>query len=283
MEYGPATPADSEQEKQRRHESNRRAWNEGAQFYTAGNAERLEALGNQQSNLHPIERQNLLRYGDFSSWCHRAIHLQCASGEDTLSLLIEGAQEVVGIDFSENMIQNAQATTKELGWNATWHCCDVVQAPEALNGTADLLYTGRGAICWLMDIDAWAQTVQRLMKPGGVLSLLEDHPAAFMFHPESEKLEVDPEISFFNYWETSKGWPESYIGDGTGIPAVKQAAKFERFWTISEVITALLKAGLRLVHFGEHNTTYWDSFPKLSPDERTRIPLSYSLLAEKPR
>jgi len=46
------------------------------------------------SNLHPIERANL---GDLRPWCRAAIHLQCASGRDTLSLWNEGAGRVVGV------------------------------------------------------------------------------------------------------------------------------------------------------------------------------------------
>ncbi len=42
--------------------------------------------------------------GDLSPWCKRAIHLQCSHGNDALSLLRQGAAEVVGVDISERLL-----------------------------------------------------------------------------------------------------------------------------------------------------------------------------------
>ncbi len=93
---------------------------------------------------------------DLDQWCKRAIHLQCAGGRDTLSLWNLGAHEVVGVDISERMIAIALAKTERLNAPAAWYHADVLEAPHELDGTADLVYTGRGALCWLMDMDAWA-------------------------------------------------------------------------------------------------------------------------------
>jgi hypothetical protein len=79
-----------------RHEANRLAWNEGAAYYTARLEDTLAFLCAGGSNLHPIERTNL---GDLRAWCTTAIHLQCASGRDTLSLWNEGVMRVIGIDI----------------------------------------------------------------------------------------------------------------------------------------------------------------------------------------
>ena len=62
-------------------EANRTAWNEGATAYTDDVAQTIEFLRAGGSNLHPVERDNL---GILRGWCRAAIHLQCASGRDTL-------------------------------------------------------------------------------------------------------------------------------------------------------------------------------------------------------
>ena len=80
-----------------RHAANRVAWNQGAARYTAELEETIAFIRGGGSNLHPIERTNL---GDLRLWRPVAIHLQCASGCDTLSLWNEGAQRVVGVDIS---------------------------------------------------------------------------------------------------------------------------------------------------------------------------------------
>src|SRR5512147_252494 len=78
--------AADEAEVRARHESNRRGWNEGAEAYRARVDKAIGFLKGGGSSLHPIERANLARVGPLRAWCRTAIHLQCASGEDTLSL-----------------------------------------------------------------------------------------------------------------------------------------------------------------------------------------------------
>jgi ubiquinone/menaquinone biosynthesis C-methylase UbiE len=72
---------------------------------------------------------------------------------------------VIGVDISDNMIACARAKSDQLGAPATWYCCDILDTPSHLNQTADLVYTGRGALNWIMDIEAWATVVARLLKP----------------------------------------------------------------------------------------------------------------------
>ena len=220
------------------------------------------------------------RLGALSQWCNRAIHLQCASGYDTLSLILEGAREVVGIDISEIHINNARWTTEQLHMSAQWFCCDVLDTPVELNETAELVYTGRGAINWIHDIEAWANIVERLLRQGGVLSLLEDHPASWLFSQESERLEASG-LNYFAYAEASQGWTDEYIGT-LGKPAVQHAIKYERLWTIADVFQALVKAGLVVEYLGEHSDEYWSVFPKLDDQEKSKIPMTYSIVARKP-
>jgi hypothetical protein len=47
----------------------------------------------------------------------------------------------------------------------------------SLNGTADLVYTGKGALPWVMDLERWAAVIERLLKPGGRLFVFEGAPA----------------------------------------------------------------------------------------------------------
>ncbi len=86
-ETAPAGPA----EIRARHESNRRGWNEGAAFgYTPEVENTIDFLRQGGSNLHPVERSYL---AEILPNVDLAIHLQCASGKDTLSLLNEGVKK----------------------------------------------------------------------------------------------------------------------------------------------------------------------------------------------
>ncbi|GAB4319540.1 MAG: class I SAM-dependent methyltransferase [Candidatus Zixiibacteriota bacterium] len=269
-------PARETTEVKRRHSCNRAAWNEVAVHAYRKNLDQTIAdLKSGKSNMHPVEKRNL---GDLRTWCNTAIHLQCASGQDTLSLWLEGADRVVGIDISEEHIANAQATSDALGIEATWYACDVLDAPAELDGTADLVYTGRGSMCWLHDLDAWAAVVNRLLKPGGVFHVLDDHPFVWLFDPDADK-PVYFDIDYFAHAESSQGWPGSYVGNF--IPMEQQARKYERLWTLSAIVNAVANAGLRIEYLGEHAEDYWPSFPNLKNEYRGKIPLTFSLKARK--
>src|SRR5690349_2257087 len=126
------------------HEANRLAWNEGAVRYTEWIDRDLDRLRDGGTTLQPVEIEHL---GDLH-WCARAIHLQCASGSDSLSLLNRGAGEVVGVDISDLHIANAERKSDALGMPARWIRADLLDTPAELDGTADLVYTGKGALNW---------------------------------------------------------------------------------------------------------------------------------------
>lgn len=277
MEGAVEPPAMGPLDVRARHDANRVAWNEGAAYYTERWAKTLDFLRNGGSSLHPIERARL---GDLRTWCGTAIHLQCASGEDTLSLWNEGAARVIGVDISDVHIANAERLSAALHAPATWYRSDVLDTPAALDGLADLVYTGQGALCWIHDLERWAAVVHRLLKPGGLFHVFDDHPVTYLFDMESDML-VPSGLDYFWHAEMSRGWPASYIGD-LGRPASTHAPKHERLWPIAAVFQALRGAGLTIEYLGEHPETYWRSFPHLRPELAARIPMTFSLLARRP-
>lgn len=269
-------PATDPAEVRRRHAANRAAWNQGAAWYRDANADRVAFLREGGSNLHPVERANL---GDLRAWCRSAVHLQCASGQDTLSLLNEGVGRVVGIDIADAHIDNARATSAALGAPATWYRCDVLDTPHELDGSADLVYSGRGALNWLHDLDGWAAVVARLLAPGGILHLFDGHPFIWLLDPDATGYAFLG-IGYFDHAEASTGWPDEYIGD-LGIDEADIAEKHERLWNFADIFAALAGAGLQIRHLGEHAEGYWQEFPNLDESLRGQLPLTFSLVAAR--
>lgn len=262
------------------HEANRQGWNEGAEAYEADLQKQIDFLRSGGQNFRSPE----LPYLDsLETWCHRAIHLQCAGGTDTLSLWNRGAHEVVGVDISDRMIAVAQAKSDALGANARWFRSDILDTPAELNGTADLVYTGRGAICWIMDLDAWAGVVHRLLKPGGKLYLFEGHPISNIWDLESDHLKLDADFGDYFQEEAiaSAGWPTTYIGD-LGKPEEEHATKYEKSWRLDQIVNAVLGAGLELIRLEEHPDQFWNAFPNLPEELARKLPQTFSLLARKP-
>jgi SAM-dependent methyltransferase len=272
--YGLIQPeefAASAAEIRRRHESNRQGWNEGAaKGYSPEVDAIIDFLRSGQSNLHPVERTYLAQ---ILPGCDLAVHLQCASGRDTLSLLNEGVKRVVGVDISDEHIRNARRISAALDAPAEWHRCDLLDTPHSLDGSAGLIYTGRGALNWLQDLDGWAAVAARLLKPGGYISVFDGHPFTWLFEMEAETF-IYSGIDYFKHCESGAGWPSTYIGD-VGIPLEKQSRTYECLWPISSVFQALTRAGLRVLNFGEHPDPYWEEFPHLKPELRGRIRMTF--------
>jgi SAM-dependent methyltransferase len=269
--------AGDESEIRARHESNRSSWNEGARHYTDNLDQAIASLRAGISNYHPVERRSL---GDLHRF-HTAIHLQCASGRDTLSLWLEGVQRVIGVDISDVHIANARVMSAALNAPAEWYRCDVLDTPHTLDGSADLVYTGRGAINWLQDLAGWAQVIYRLLKPGGTFHIYDSHPFVWLVDYEASQLKFIG-IDYFNHADSGKGWPDTYIGDTIGIPVEEQSTHYERLWTLGEVVTTLAQAGLQIISLGEHPEDYWDSLPLLPEAQKKGLPLTFSILARKP-
>src|SRR5436305_11206416 len=96
------------------------------------------------------------------------LHLQCHFGMDTLSWARLGAT-VTGLDFSGEAVATAQALAAELGIDARFVQSNLYDAPAALHEAFDIVYTSRGVLGWMPDIDAWARVAAHFVKPGGFL------------------------------------------------------------------------------------------------------------------
>jgi len=274
----PATPAEAA-DVAAMHGANRAAWDEAAERYEGWLAETIELIRGGGTNLFPEELELI---GDLHGRCRRAIHLQCAGGRDTLSLWNLGAAEVVGVDFSPRMLDLAERLTRATDAPARWILADVLETPHELNGTGDLVYTGRGSLMWLQDLDAWAAVVARLVSGTGRFVLFEGHPIEWLFDIDEDGRWIATDYDYFAGPEASKGWAPEYI-DRLARDDADQSWKFARAWTLGEVVTALLRAGLRLERVAEHPRDWWGGHPDVRPEDRGRIPLSFSVLAGAPR
>jgi SAM-dependent methyltransferase len=219
-------------------------------------------------------------------------HLQCHFGFDSLVLAQCGAS-VVGLDFSAPAIEAARRLAAELGVSdASFVQADVYDAPAALAadlGRFDRVLVSWGALCWLPDIAAWARVVAALVKPDGWLALAESHPAAHVFDDAVATQDGRP------------GWYAPYLGRAAILeddprdyadPNVRLGNSRTSQWLhpLSDVVTGLLDAGLRLDRLVEYDRVPWRMFEALVPAEdgywrwpdQNWLPLSYALRATRP-
>jgi SAM-dependent methyltransferase len=264
------------------HAANRRAWDEAAERYEGWFDEAVAMIRGGGTNLFPVEHDLIgdLRTGRGGAGTRRAIHLQCAAGRDTLSLWNAGAEEVIGVDASPRMLDLARRLTEATGAPAEWIESDVLDVPRELDGTGDVVYTGRGSLLWIQDLDRWAAVVARLLSPGGRFVLFEGHPVEWLFDADEEGRLTVTDYDYFGGVEASKGWAPEYI-DRLSLAEDDQHWKFARAWTLGEVVTAVVGAGLRLERLVEYPIDWWAGHRDLRPEDRGRIPLSFGLVATR--
>jgi SAM-dependent methyltransferase len=214
--------------------------------------------------------------------CKCAVHLQCSHGADTLSLWGLGARQVIGLDFSAEMLMLARRKAELLGASATWVQADVLALPAALAGTADLVYTGKGALTWVFDLRAWAQGVVQLLAPGGHLYIYEGHPLNWIWAPDAAELRLRDEGDYFaTTARVNVDFPGAFL-ERSASPGDAPARAFERQWGLGEVVSALAQAGLVLVRLTEHPEHFWPQFPRVPADQLQRLPHTFSLLMRRP-
>ncbi len=261
------------------HQDNRAAWDVTAGIYEEKEASDIELIRAGGSSLLEPEITFL---SNLASGCGRAVHLQCSAGLDLLSLLSLGVKEGVGVDISPRMIASARRKTAELGANAVWFCADVLSTPHELDGTADLVHTGRGALCWMMDLDAWAGVVNRLLKPGGRLHIFEGHPLDWVWDTAAPTYQFHSlHGDYFNQTPSGgENWPLPYIQRQEEVdPATIKI--HDQQWTFGQVFNSLIRTGLVIEYFNEYPLPFWNQFENIPAELLRRLPHTYTLVAKK--
>src|SRR3712207_5435782 len=75
--------------------------------------------------------------------------------------------------------------------------CDVLDLPAHLEGDFDVVYTSRGVLGWLPDVDRWARVIARFPRPGGIFYITELHPFVWPFDDSEGATELRVRFPYF--------------------------------------------------------------------------------------
>jgi SAM-dependent methyltransferase len=270
--------------------ANQTFWDETASVHVAAYRE-VSMLRDGKSVLDPIELREI---GDVTG--KSLLHLQCHIGTDTLSWAREGAL-VTGVDFSAQSIAAARRLRDELGLPATFvqaNVYDVPQildraydVPQNLDQTHDVVYTSRGVLCWLRDLAAWGRVIARALKPGGIFYIMEQHPILNTLE-ENEDGDLVFRYRYFHAPEPTKWDAEG--ADYADASYVIQNPTYEWSWSVSDIVNALLNAGLQIELFNEYERLFFKYFPGMEPCSdrwyhlpryKGKLPLLFTMRAKK--
>lgn len=254
---------------------NKELWDKKTPIHIESDFYEMEDFLGGKNTLKPIE---LALLGDVKG--KSILHLQCHFGQDSLSLARMGAK-VTGLDISETSIAKAMELNAEMRLDAEFVCCDVYSAKEHITEKFDIVFTSYGTIGWLPDMDKWADIVSHFMKPDGQFIFVELHPVVWMFDETFTKVD----FSYFNAGPIIETNPGTYAQQDASIEQT------EIGWNhpFAEVLGALLKKNLKLIHFEEYNYSPHNCFRDMvemapgqfvSKAQGNKIPMCYSLVME---
>ena len=259
---------------------NRALWNEMAALHPSTDLYDLAGVIDGRDDLRPWEDDELGSVDGLD-----LVHLQCHIGTDTVGWARRGAN-VVGLDFSATALQVAGELSVACGLDIDWVEADVYDAAAALGGSLfDVVYTGIGALDWLPDLHQWARVVHSLLRPGGVLYVVELHPMWVALVTDGQTI-CQPAINApFTRWDEHDR--TSYADPNQRL---EHTASYERLHAISDIISAVLAAGLAIELFHEHDVTPAPTPWLHQEDDRLYhfhadaipFPLCYSLRARRP-
>jgi SAM-dependent methyltransferase len=265
---------------------NRANWDERVPAHVASPSYHVEEFVSDPSYLSEVVRFDRPRLGEISGL--RGVHLQCHIGTDTVSLARLGAR-MSALDFSAPAIEQGRSLSERIGLSVDFHVAAVYDAVDVLGAASyDFVYTGIGALCWLPDIQRWANVVAGLLKPGGRLFTREGHPMLWALDAGPEVPEVR-----FPYFETAE--PIVWEEGGTYVETDAEfAATVTHEWNhgLGELITALQQAGLVFDSLAEHDSAPWNALPGLMTEDADgewrltenprHLACTYTLQAHKP-
>lgn len=256
--------------------ANKELWNQRTMVHRDSNFYNLAGFKAGETVLTPIELKEL---GDVKG--KTMLHLQCHFGMDSLDWARRGAI-VTGIDLSDAAVAEAKSLNEEMGLNAEFVCCNVLDTAAFVKGQFDIVFTSYGTIGWLPDLHPWAQMIAGKLKPGAVFYIAEFHPVVWIF---------DDDFTHIKYsYENREVIVTENQGTYTDRGADIKGKEYSWNHSISEVLNALIGAGLKIEMFNEHMFSPYPCFRNVVEFEagkwhikglEGKIPMVYSLRAIK--
>lgn len=192
----------------------------------------------------------------------RVINLLGSNGTKAISLALMGAKEVKVVDIADENARFGYDLASACNVEIDYIVTDVMElVPEEI-GVFDIVFIEMGVLHYIYDIEKLFLIANRLLCTGGKFVLREYHPVIWkLLKPENGQY-----VASGNYFEQSI--------DGEEMKT--------RRWTLGEVVTSIVKAGLTVnaLHEESGDIQRW-IFKDMPEGTEDRIPGIYAVIASK--
>jgi SAM-dependent methyltransferase len=219
---------------------NQKHWNQRTEIHVRSKFYQVEQFLRGASSLNQIELSEL---GEVN---HKTLlHLQCHFGLDTLSWARRGAI-VTGVDFSDEAIKQANELKKETRLRGDFICADILEYGKKARSRFDIVFTSYGVVCWLPNLQEWAQTIANCLDTHGTFYMVEFHPCLDLFFG-------------YSYFHTLEPYREE-TGTYTENSGDFKSACHTWSHSLSDILNALLAAGIEISQFNEFPYSPYNCF-----------------------
>jgi SAM-dependent methyltransferase len=251
-------------------EMNRESWDQRAEVHFDSRFYDVDGFMAGNTSLREIELAELTQVNG----C-RLLHLQCHFGLDTLSWARRGA-ECTGVDISPVAIEKARQLNENTHLNAKFVCTDVYSYSRGDADPFDIVFTSYGTICWLPDLDKWAEIVSSNLAMGGTFYMADFHPIYDL-------------LAGYSYFETDEPdvEEEETYTENSGELKTPLAV-----WAhpMGRILNALVNAGIEIQRLNEFSFSPYQCFKGMTEREPGRyyithngqdVPLVYTITGQK--
>lgn len=249
--------------------NNQNAWDEA---YRSSSVEYKDIVTNlKNSSVHYIPFA-LMPYLDAKDIKNKTIgQYACNNGRELLSIgLTHGASHMIGFDISPTMIKDANQSAQALNASARFIETDIYTLPTEYHHTLDTLFVLIGVLFWFDDLNAFFKSCHQVLKPNGVIYVLDGHPFTnvFAFEGEAGYNSSHPTLPVHSYFKKTPFIDQTM----TYITEEKTKTTFTSYvHTFEEIIEGFIPH-FHLSTFKESNINALDTFPDL---DQKGIPLVF--------
>ncbi|WP_131105056.1 class I SAM-dependent methyltransferase [Ornithinimicrobium sufpigmenti] len=196
-----------------------------------------------------------------------------------------------GVDLSPVSLDIARELADRAGQAIRYVEANVLEAAAAVGEQVDLVYTSTGTICWVQDLWTWGRQVAALLRPGGTFFFRDSHPSANSLADHEPRLLAPG----YRYFPLPAGQALTYADGMTYTDGdrslITQPRNYEWPHSVSEVLMALVRAGLVIIEVDEQDDLPWPLHPAMTAEGeayvlpapwREQVPMAWSVVARKP-
>ncbi|MCF2434365.1 class I SAM-dependent methyltransferase [Streptomyces thinghirensis] len=154
--------------------ANQPRWDEAAALHLESPFYAVQEVISGESSLSSIDSDLLTAFGG------RCLHPMCHIGTDTVSIARTFSQ-AVGFDYSEKAVRIARQISDRAN---SPHCAfmvgDVTNMPLSPS-SFDVVFLNWGSLVWIFELPPVLRELRRILRPGGHLIIVDQHPASLTF------------------------------------------------------------------------------------------------------